>query len=166
MDKETLRKRIDQRVDEMIAQGGLEECKRLYPNKDINALKTVGSTERFDFIDGKTDWETTITNIKTNTWHYAKRQLTWFKKDKEIKWFEPQEEAAIHLCCQKRLPRYARNDERIKNITSENGISFRLNSNAGNGSLINETAPRAAFKAGELVGILVRLTSKETKYLR
>lgn len=94
-DKTILRKRIDQRVDEMLKAGWLEECKRLYPYKDINALKTVGYSELFDFIDGKTDWETTVTNIKTNTWHYAKRQLTWFKKDKEIKWFEPQEEAEI-----------------------------------------------------------------------
>lgn len=88
LEKELLRKRIDQRVDEMLASGWLEECKRLYPYRDINALKTVGYAELFDFIDGKTDWETTVTNIKTNTWHYAKRQLTWFRKDKEVTWFE------------------------------------------------------------------------------
>jgi len=88
MDKEILRKRIDQRVDNMLAAGWLEECKKLYPYRHLNSLKTVGYTELFDFIEGKTDWETTVTNIKTNTWHYAKRQLTWFKKDKEVKWFE------------------------------------------------------------------------------
>jgi tRNA dimethylallyltransferase len=49
----------------------------------------------FYFIGGKNDWNTTIQNIKTNTWHYAKRQLTWFKKDKEVKWFSPNDLKAI-----------------------------------------------------------------------
>lgn len=97
MDKEVLRKRIDQRVDEMLSQGWLEECKKLYPYRNINALKTVGYSELFDFIEGKTDWETTITNIKTNTWHYAKRQLTWFKKDKEVRWFENEDTVIGYL---------------------------------------------------------------------
>jgi len=89
MDKEELRKRIDKRVDEMFAMGWLEECMKLYPYKELNALRTVGYTELFDFIEGKADWDTTVQNIKTNTWHYAKRQLTWFKKDKDVKWFSP-----------------------------------------------------------------------------
>ena len=97
IDKEILRKRIDQRVDEMLATGWLQECKELYPYRQLNSLKTVGYTELFDFIEGKTDWETTVTNIKTNTWHYAKRQLTWFKKDKEIKWFTKEEEVMKYL---------------------------------------------------------------------
>ena len=97
VDKELLRKRIDQRVDEMLAAGWLEECKRLYPYRHLNSLKTVGYTELFEFIEGKTDWETTVTNIKTNTWHYAKRQLTWFKKDKEIRWFTGEEEVIKFL---------------------------------------------------------------------
>lgn len=97
VDKELLRKRIDQRVDEMLAAGWLEECKRLYPYRHLNSLKTVGYTELFEFIEGKTDWETTVTNIKTNTWHYAKRQLTWFKKDKEIQWFTGEEEVIKFL---------------------------------------------------------------------
>ncbi|HTA26719.1 MAG TPA: tRNA (adenosine(37)-N6)-dimethylallyltransferase MiaA [Bacteroidia bacterium] len=95
LDKEILRKRIDQRVDDMLASSWLEECKKLYTFRNLNALKTVGYSELFDFIEGKTDWTTTITNIKTNTWHYAKRQLTWFKKDKEINWFSPLEEDDI-----------------------------------------------------------------------
>ena len=97
VDKELLRKRIDQRVDEMLGTGWLEECKRLYPYRHLNSLKTVGYTELFEFIEGKTDWETTVTNIKTNTWHYAKRQLTWFKKDKEIQWFTGEEEVIKFL---------------------------------------------------------------------
>ena len=97
MDKELLRMRIDKRVDEMLKSGWLEECKSLYNYRHLNALKTVGYTELFDFIEGKTDWETTVANIKTNTWHYAKRQLTWFKKDKEISWFAGEDEIIKYL---------------------------------------------------------------------
>jgi tRNA dimethylallyltransferase len=88
MDKEILRNRIDQRVAEMLKAGWLDECKRLYDYRNVNALKTVGYAELFDFIAGKTDWKTTENNIKTNTWHYAKRQMTWFNKDKEIQWHD------------------------------------------------------------------------------
>lgn len=89
MPKEELEARINQRVDDMIAAGWLNECKGLYPWRNLNALKTVGYTEMFDYLDGKCDWDKTVEQIKTNTWHYAKRQLTWFRKDKEIKWFSP-----------------------------------------------------------------------------
>jgi tRNA dimethylallyltransferase len=94
-DKEVLRKRIDKRIDDMLEAGWLDECIKLYANRNLNALKTVGYTELFDFIEGKTDWNTTVKNIKTYTWHYAKRQLTWFKKDREIKWFSPDEPGVI-----------------------------------------------------------------------
>src|SRR6185312_1206276 len=96
-DREILRERIDKRVDEMLAASWLDECKALFTYRNLNALKTVGYSELFDFIEGKTDWGTTVTNIKTNTWHYAKRQLTWFKKDKEVKWFEDEKEVMKYL---------------------------------------------------------------------
>ena len=95
LDKELLRKRIDQRIDDMLAAGWLDECKKLYPSRNLNALKTLGYSELFDFIEGKSDWDTIVNTIKINTWHYAKRQLTWFRKDKEIKWFLPGEEDEI-----------------------------------------------------------------------
>lgn len=95
MDKTLLRNRINQRVDDMLAAGWLDECKKLLAYRNLNALKTVGYTELFDFIEGKTDWDTTVTNIKTHTWHYAKRQLTWLKKDKEFHWFLPLQEKEI-----------------------------------------------------------------------
>ena len=89
--KEELVERINQRVDDMIDAGWLDECKALYPLHNLNALKTVGYTEMFDYVDGKCDWSKTVEQIKINTWHYAKRQLTWFRKDKEIKWFSPRD---------------------------------------------------------------------------
>jgi tRNA dimethylallyltransferase len=49
--------------------------------KDNNALQTVGYREIFDYFDNEISLAKAIENIKTNTRHYAKRQMTWFKKD-------------------------------------------------------------------------------------
>jgi tRNA dimethylallyltransferase len=89
LERAKLYERIDQRMDEMIAQGLFEEATQLYPFKAKNALQTVGYQEIFDFIDGKYDREEAIRLLKRNSRRYAKRQLTWFKRDEEIKWFNP-----------------------------------------------------------------------------
>ncbi|HXA00916.1 MAG TPA: tRNA (adenosine(37)-N6)-dimethylallyltransferase MiaA, partial [Cytophagaceae bacterium] len=87
-DRKDLYKRIDERMDQMIATGLLEEASRLYQHKDKPALQTVGYSEIFDFIDGKQNWEETVRLLKRNSRRYAKRQMTWFNRDKEIVWFE------------------------------------------------------------------------------
>jgi tRNA dimethylallyltransferase len=89
--KEELHARIHQRVDQMMEEGLLEEVKSLIPYRSHNALQTVGYREMFDHLDGKNSLEEAVTNIKTNTRHYAKRQMTWFKKDGEIEWMAPLE---------------------------------------------------------------------------
>lgn len=80
--------RINQRADIMIANGLLEEAKYLYPNKNLNALQTVGYRELFLFFDQEISKEFAIEEIKKNTRRFAKRQLTWFKKDEDIDWFD------------------------------------------------------------------------------
>jgi tRNA dimethylallyltransferase len=85
--KEELHQRIHNRVDNMIKEGLVEEVKSLIPFKQLNALQTVGYSEIFEYMDGKIGLEQAITDIKTNTRQYAKRQMTWFKRDKEINWF-------------------------------------------------------------------------------
>lgn len=85
--RELLYTHINNRVDQMIEAGLIDEVKKLYPYKHLNALQTVGYTEVFDYLDGKTTLENAIEAIKKNTRHYAKRQMTWFKKDPEIRWF-------------------------------------------------------------------------------
>jgi tRNA dimethylallyltransferase len=87
--REVLYNRINQRVDDMIKQGLVDEARSLLPYRHLNALNTVGYSELFDYFDGKTDLHSAIELIKQNTRHFAKRQLTWFRKDKEIKWLEP-----------------------------------------------------------------------------
>lgn len=79
--------RINQRVDEMMAEGLLHETEKLLPHKDLNALQTVGYKELFDYLDGKVTLPFAISEIKKNTRRFAKRQLTWFNKNVDIQWF-------------------------------------------------------------------------------
>jgi len=86
---EELYRRIDTRMDQMIAQGLFEEAEKLYPYRHLQALQTVGYREIFAFMDHAYDHEEAVRLLKRNTRHYAKRQLTWFRKDKEFAWLEP-----------------------------------------------------------------------------
>ena len=81
--REELFDRINRRVDKMMADGLLEEARGLYPYRELNALNTVGYRELFDHFDGKCTLEQAVTDIKTHTRRYAKRQLTWFKREYE-----------------------------------------------------------------------------------
>lgn len=87
--REELYNRINQRVDMMMNDGLLEEAKRVYPLRQLNALQTVGYRELFDYFDGNSTLEKSVEKIKQNSRHYAKRQLTWFRRDEEMKWFHP-----------------------------------------------------------------------------
>ncbi|MFN3754989.1 tRNA (adenosine(37)-N6)-dimethylallyltransferase MiaA [Flavobacterium sp.] len=89
-DREIMYDRINQRVDMMISEGLLAEAKELYPNKQLNALQTVGYRELFDYFDGKINLEIAIEEIKKNTRRFAKRQLTWFKRTENTTWFDYQ----------------------------------------------------------------------------
>ncbi len=86
LSREMLYQRINQRVDDMILKGLVEEVRSLLPYRHFNSLNTVGYSELFDYFDGKTGLQSAVELIKQNTRHYAKRQLTWFKKDKQITW--------------------------------------------------------------------------------
>jgi tRNA dimethylallyltransferase len=76
-------------MDTMIADGLFEEARALLPNKDQNALQTVGYQEIFPFFEGQYSKEEAIRLLKRNSRRYAKRQLTWFKRDPEIVWLNP-----------------------------------------------------------------------------
>jgi tRNA dimethylallyltransferase len=95
LSREVLYKRINQRVDGMVEQGLVDEVKSLLPYRGYNALNTVGYSEIFDYLDGKTDLAAAIAMIKQNTRRFAKRQLTWFNKDKAFVWFGPSQLADI-----------------------------------------------------------------------
>ena len=89
------RPREDQRVDQMMADGLLEEARSLYPLRHLNALNTVGYKELFDYLEGRWPLEEAVERIKGNTRRYARKQLTWYKKDERMKWFHPQETEQI-----------------------------------------------------------------------
>jgi tRNA dimethylallyltransferase len=82
--------RINKRVDMMIENGLLEEAKKLYPHKKLNALQTVGYRELFSYFDSDFTQEFAISEIKKNTRRFAKRQLTWFRKDPATLWYDYQ----------------------------------------------------------------------------
>ena len=87
-EREMMYNRINQRVDIMMNDGLLKEAENLFPNKDLNALQTVGYRELFDFFEGKTSLEFAIEQIKMNTRRFAKRQITWFKRSENTVWFD------------------------------------------------------------------------------
>lgn len=103
IDRDTLYKRINTRVDIMMKEGLLQEAKKMYPYKEINSLQTVGYRELFDFFEGKYDLDFAISEIKKNTRRFAKRQLTWFRRDKEITWFEPSQKTEIIDFCEREI---------------------------------------------------------------
>lgn len=72
--------RINERVDLMMQNGLLDEARRMYPFKNLNALNTVGYKELFYYFDGNCTLDEAIEKVKTNSRRYAKRQITWFNK--------------------------------------------------------------------------------------
>lgn len=86
--KELLHANIHARVDQMMAQGLVEEVRNVLPWRSHNALQTVGYTEIFAYLDGTTSLETAVEGIKSHTRQYAKRQLTWFRRDADLRWFD------------------------------------------------------------------------------
>ena len=88
-EKQDLYNRINQRVEVMLSQGLVDEARDLYPYRRRNALNTVGYKELFDYFDGKCTLEESVEQIKLNTRHYAKRQMTWLRRDHEYNWISP-----------------------------------------------------------------------------
>ena len=89
-DRAELYERINKRVEQMVADGLVEEARRVLSLRDTNALNTVGYKEMFEYLDGKCSLEEAVTKIQGNTRKYCRKQQTWFKKDAEIKWFSPE----------------------------------------------------------------------------
>ena len=94
-DREELYDRINRRVDQMMEEGLLEEARRVYPYRALNALNTVGYKELFNYLSGEWTLDVAIEKIKRNSRVYARKQMTWFKHDPAIQWFHPDEEAAL-----------------------------------------------------------------------
>lgn len=93
--REELYDRINRRVEQMIADGLVEEARRVYPYRALNSLNTVGYKEIFKYIDGEWTLPFTIEKIQQNSRIYSRKQMTWFKRDEDIHWFHPEQETEI-----------------------------------------------------------------------
>jgi len=85
---ETLRERIDRRIDAMMRDGLVDEVRALVAKYGVDApaLSAIGYREIIAYIENKTSIDDAVATIKLNTWHYAKRQMTWFKKYRPAYW--------------------------------------------------------------------------------
>ncbi|MGN1256929.1 MAG: tRNA (adenosine(37)-N6)-dimethylallyltransferase MiaA [Bacteroidaceae bacterium] len=93
--REELFKRINVRVDRMMADGFLEEVRTLYPLRHLNALNTIGYKEMFRVLDGEWELPMAVERMKKNTRVYAKKQMTWYQRDSSIRWFHPDDASDI-----------------------------------------------------------------------
>ena len=87
-ERELIYKRINNRVDNMINEGLVKEVIDLNEYKDLNSLNTIGYKEIFNYLEGKSNLDYAINEIKKNTRRYAKRQMTWFNSNNNIIWFK------------------------------------------------------------------------------
>lgn len=83
-----LYKRINDRVEVMLADGLVEEATAMLPNRELNALNTVGYKEMFEYLDGRVSLDFAKDKIKQHTRNFAKRQLTWWRRDESIHWID------------------------------------------------------------------------------
>lgn len=98
MNRHRLYARINLRVEQMLANGLMDEVGALRDsglNETMNAMKGIGYKEVLAHLDGKWDHETMVRMIKQNSRHYAKRQLTWFKRYPDITWFDVDAYSAV-----------------------------------------------------------------------
>lgn len=87
--RDFLYKKINERVLTMLESGLIEEVKFLVDKygKTLPLLKTLGYKEAIDFLEHKCTYVKMIEDIQTNTRHFARRQLIWFRQDKRIIWY-------------------------------------------------------------------------------
>ncbi|MDP3883211.1 MAG: tRNA (adenosine(37)-N6)-dimethylallyltransferase MiaA, partial [Candidatus Staskawiczbacteria bacterium] len=92
---EKLKEKINRRIDEMAKDGLVREIENLIKKygADQQAFDAIGYREIIEFLNNKITLSQALENMKMNTWHFAKRQMTWFKKDKKIHWISSHEEA-------------------------------------------------------------------------
>ena len=98
-DREKLYSRINQRVDQMIEQGLVQEVRQILTKYDSfpTAMQGLGYKEVVEYLNGKCSEEDMIEKIKMETRRYAKRQLTWFRKNKQTIWLNGEENVQNNL---------------------------------------------------------------------
>jgi tRNA dimethylallyltransferase len=103
MEREVLYDRINERVDQMMVEGLLEEAKEVQHLRGYTALKTVGYRELFEYLDGQITLDEAVDLIKRHTRKFARKQLTWFRKENQYRWFAPSDPKEIIALIEKQL---------------------------------------------------------------
>ncbi len=91
MPRDILYKRIDRRVDIMMQAGFLEEVRKLRDlgvKREMTSMQGLGYRQLYDHLEGCYDLDTAIDEIKKQTRHFAKRQLTWFRRERNVTWID------------------------------------------------------------------------------
>jgi tRNA dimethylallyltransferase len=104
LERSQLYARIDERVDQMIADGLVEEVAGLRErgcDLSLNSMQALGYKQIYSYLEGMLSWEETLRDIKRETRHFAKRQYTWFNKDKRISWINVAEYANKSILLEK-----------------------------------------------------------------
>lgn len=98
VNRDELKKRISLRTEKMVEAGLVDEVRGLLDrgyDEKLKPLQSLGYKQVIEFIRGRCDWNRTLAMINRDTWHYSKRQQTWFSADKAINWFAPEQEDEI-----------------------------------------------------------------------
>lgn len=113
--RELLYKRIDDRIDEMLDEGLLEEVQKLKDmgyHRGMVSMQGLGYKEILAYLDGEYPLEEAVRILKRDTRHFAKRQLTWFRREKDTIWMNKDEfdyneelilEKMLEICKNKRI---------------------------------------------------------------
>lgn len=99
MDRQKLYKKIDNRVDVMLEKGLVNEVEKLLDSglsEESQSLKAIGYKEVISYLKGDISYNQMAEDIKKNSRHYAKRQLTWFRRDERIRWFNREDEDILN----------------------------------------------------------------------
>lgn len=101
MERHRLYERIDRRVDEMFAQGLVDEVRELVARglrRDTTAGQAIGYKEVLDLLDGAVDEFEAVELVKRRTRRYAKRQLSWLRRDGRVRWVDLDHLGAEEAC--------------------------------------------------------------------
>ncbi len=85
-DRELLWRRIDRRVDEMLANGLVDEARRMAGRAGQGMAQAIGHKELLPYLRGEQPLEACVDRLKRETRRFAKRQMTWFSRDERIRW--------------------------------------------------------------------------------
>ena len=94
LDRTVLQERIEKRTDRMIADGFVDEVRRLLAmgyDRSLKPMRSLGYRHICGFLAGEGDLEGAVRLIKRDTYRYAKRQMTWFAAEREISWLAPED---------------------------------------------------------------------------